>query len=313
MKLESREPAPKPQMKLESREPAPKPQTKLVSKELPINPYTGHEMPYKNPRDIRIKLQRGVRINEETLTGIPNFGNTCFANVLLQIFVIILRNSPLNYCTERQTCYLCAMLNLYNDYINNNIQTDPLKHKLIMPIYDLGTCTYDRTFNKALDLRDTEEKIIRKLNESQHGREFVARNFECKFNGDTDSSIIEILSHDLNPNIQLEINNTLNEIYGYKILMTYPLYFTVIIAKTSKIQILDEVYLQNKDQKYNLFAAIVHIGSDAGGHYTTFIKYRNNWFYIDDANEVIITDFNSAVSLYRNNVNGICRLIYKKI
>jgi len=279
------------------------------SSELPI----GLKDKYDLSKDIRHGLQKGVQINEDIIIGIKNFGSTCFANSTLQVFMTILRNlDSKQYCSEKGTCYLCKMIELYNQYIMNNIQDQTLRN-LIEPIYASCPRKEDRKWNTQLSSEEAENAIIEKLKESAHGRAFVTMNFECSMEGDLQPRMIEVFIYGIKNTIQEEINVWTYETNFNKNFITYPLYFSaVMVNKLSKVEIQNEVYLKDKNQKYSLFAVIVHSDDQAGGHYRTFIKYRDNWFFADDNKFVTRTDFNTATTLMRNSYEGVSRLFYRK-
>ncbi len=44
-----------------------------------------------------------------------------------------------------------------------------------------------------------------------------------------------------------------------------------------------DIHQDSSSMPYRLFAVIAHVGSLDSGHYTCFIRYRDSWFYLDDA------------------------------
>jgi hypothetical protein len=45
---------------------------------------------------------------------------------------------------------------------------------------------------------------------------------------------------------------------------------------------LERCYILINDYEYNLVSTAVHVGAQDDGHYVSFVKRRNKWFFIND-------------------------------
>jgi ubiquitin C-terminal hydrolase len=75
-----------------------------------------------------------------------------------------------------------------------------------------------------------------------------------------------------------------------------PMILPIIFQKSASKEFIHyDTSLTVSDVNYNLFAALVHSGSENGGHWRAFASYHNKWFLYDDEVVTQIHDINSIV------------------
>jgi ubiquitin C-terminal hydrolase len=75
-----------------------------------------------------------------------------------------------------------------------------------------------------------------------------------------------------------------------------PMILPIIFQKTASKEFIHyDTSLTISDVNYNLFAVLVHSGSENGGHWRTFASHSKKWFLYDDEVVTLIHDINQII------------------
>ena len=246
------------------------------------------------------------------MAGLKNFGNTCFANSILQVLLHVFSKTDLNSACEEKECTMCDFTNMYREYKYGRVHDDTLK-KVIRPIFTkmrrvlelpMGS---DRSLLTHEDANEFYANLFDHLSLKEHGRRFVSlftgttwRNQKnCRFSPVVGSarSIAEMVIQD-------------GSVQNFASL---PKFASIYIHRFNdrgmknerKIEISE--YIQISGEPYRLLSSTEHRGaSAASGHYVSFLRKGEDWF---NANDSTITRSN-----FREiSESGTCIAFYEKL
>ena len=263
----------------------------------------------------------------DKIKGLPNTGNTCFANGFIQVIMDIFLDKKdenydklVNYCKESSSCHLCKYLRFFNTIYNNN---NPIKNN---EINDLTRDVFTEMKRKDLsheELETFKEILFDLFNKTKHG-ELFTQLFDCIIEGNSKRDIFILSYGTIHSSVQAYITSDLDDNYLQKAVIA-PEYLLFHLApfnnnfnSTSYVdgmefQIDKQIgFLIGKDTNYKtlliyrLAYILKYTGNGRLGHFISYIYKNNKWIKADDST-ISNSDYNDAVS------DNATYLIYKCI
>lgn len=249
-----------------------------------------------------------------SLIGLPNLGNTCFASAALQ--GIMSNNALVSELIISDSKYSDIFLNM-NKNKTQSCASIILSYKALNSSYKIGNTEDASEFLEALldDFKTEEQQIHIETNIL-----YLDTNKTSKVKCYENILHLEITNSIMESTVNYLIEKTEDKIFRKEIIKMGNLMilsikrFKYIIDNeniihekiNSDIDVPDEINMRDKncDIPMELTAFIVHYGDIIDGHYVCFRKYKDKWFVLDDEKilEITIPDKKKAYILFYQRV-----------
>ena len=235
------------------------------------------------------------------MRGFLNLGNTCYFNAALQCLLHIPVLS--NYFLQRIYCGDCEFTKIYSTLVQFywlNQQNDLVNVKpLIQKFFD----HFPRFRNR--DPHDVQEAILciidilerscpeikqwfygKKTQETiwPGGKSSTEEDFGIHIVTSRGDDLGKMLEKSAEWNVIENFEDTEGKVYNVAttrmLFSKLPQVFMISFDRKSHINVIEKIIIDKYE--YNLVASAVHIGIQCDGHYVSFVKHMDKWYYIND-------------------------------
>lgn len=234
------------------------------------------------------------------MKGLENLGETCYFNAALQCLlnIPVLSNAIIRHPYEGDCAFTCAYTNLVKTYWTRDYVVD------VEPVLLRFRETFPRFV--AGQQHDTQEAIMCIIDILERALPDMKRWFYGKKTQETiwpggKSSNEEDYSVHLITSRGKDMRKLLYESTDWNVLENFeddegrvhhvattrmvfsrlPQVFMVSFDAKSHVAIIESLVIGGSE--YTLVATVVHIGQQDDGHYASFVKRKNTWYFINDA------------------------------
>ena len=235
------------------------------------------------------------------MRGFLNLGNTCYFNTSLQCLLYIPVIS--NYFLQEAYNGDCEFTKLYsklvhfywNDPGNTPINIEPILSKFFdhfprfrnrepHDVQEALLCIIDILERSCPEIKKwiygkkTQETIW------PGGKTMKEEDFCIHLVSSKGDDMGKMLSESTSWNTIENFEDTEGQVYNVAttrmLFSKLPQVLIISFDKKSHIKIIEKILIDKYE--YNLIASAIHIGVQLDGHYVTFAKHANKWYYIND-------------------------------
>ena len=235
------------------------------------------------------------------MRGFLNLGNTCYFNTAIQCLLYIPVLS--NYFLQKGYYGDCEFTQLYSKLVHfywDEKTKGPLNIKPLLQKF----CEHFPRF-KNTDPHDVQEAILciidilerscpvikewfygKKIQETiwPGGKSTNEEDFSIHIVRSNGHNLENMLKESANWNTIENFEDTEGKVYNVAttrmLFSKLPQVFMISFDRKSHINVIERITVG--DHEYNLIASAVHMGFQCDGHYVSFVKHADKWYYIND-------------------------------
>lgn len=238
------------------------------------------------------------------MKGFENFGETCYFNSALQclMYIPVLTNYFIKYPYDGACEFTKEYSNLVRLYWKrgeHDIDIGPIISQFRKKFPSFVDTQQHDAQEAIMCIIDILERAVPLIKQWIYGKKTQETIWPSgKSSNEEDFGIHLITSHGKDLGQMLSKSTDWNVLENFKdtegkvhnvattrmVFSKLPQVFMISFDSKSHIEIIERILIHTSE--YNLMSAVVHMGNQYGGHYASFVKRKDMWYFINDESVV---------------------------